>query len=445
MTLPLSSLALIEIDLQKRGIPADALGTPLLMGYHTHYLDRARAYSSLDEMVADGFEETDPLYLMAEAMIVQGRHPASWVVGRRALPPTQTIDLTPTVTTEGFVYSIKIGGETATVTVGASASVATICDELVIAINALSGAFTATDGTTKVTVAANAAGSLFTYTGAASDGSVTDWPRELTFRDVTTDPGVATDLTAIRAVNDAWDVVMIDSQSAAELTALSTAVEALTAKTLCATNGDSINGTSSTTDVISVAKAATRDRTKIMATRRHGIYVMNGLVGKMLPLDAGSENWHGRTIKGFEGDDWNTTELNYILNKNGCVYAKTGTTAVTHGGKATSGEWFDNVRGRDWLQGALETAWLNFITANDSKIPITDKGIAAGAASLQGPLNEAVKRNLAKGGEDYPQVIAPKASEVTTTDRENRRVPYTFVAKYASSVNTASVKGSLTY
>ena len=49
--------------------PAQRTKVPTFIGFHERFAERARMYSSLDDMLADGFTETDDLYEMVSAAL----------------------------------------------------------------------------------------------------------------------------------------------------------------------------------------------------------------------------------------------------------------------------------------------------------------------------------------------------------------------------------------
>ncbi len=125
-------------------VPSRAgFGTPMLAAYHTNNTDRVRQYRDPSELLTDGFTVKDWVYYAAAKMWSQRPQSRKFKAGRRALPYTQTVELTPIITTQGYVYTIVVtspdGTETTvTKTNGASEKVATI-------VAALQSGLTATD------------------------------------------------------------------------------------------------------------------------------------------------------------------------------------------------------------------------------------------------------------------------------------------------------------
>jgi hypothetical protein len=91
-------------------ITQEAFSVGSVIGYHTHYPDRQRTYTSPAALVADGFSTTEPLYRAASIYFDQNPGPTELVVGRRANAYTQTVDLTLTDVTVGDLYSVTVIG-----------------------------------------------------------------------------------------------------------------------------------------------------------------------------------------------------------------------------------------------------------------------------------------------------------------------------------------------
>lgn len=89
------------------------LNTGLIAGYHNHYPDRVRVYSTatlLASMVTDGFSTTEPMYKAATAYAAAPSAPALCCIGRRALPPLQSLALLCVDGTVGDAYNFTLVG-----------------------------------------------------------------------------------------------------------------------------------------------------------------------------------------------------------------------------------------------------------------------------------------------------------------------------------------------
>ena len=107
-TVPVSDYVSLNLSIASAGLQVPELSMPMLMGYHTHYVDRVREYSSLAGLVADGFSATGPIYRMAQALLAQPIAPSNFKVGRRANAPVHAVELTPLTDVVGNNIQITI-------------------------------------------------------------------------------------------------------------------------------------------------------------------------------------------------------------------------------------------------------------------------------------------------------------------------------------------------
>ena len=211
----ISDIVSVEITTATTGVTRQNFGRPMLAAYHSVFGERARLYSNLRGLTDDGFATSDPVYLMAQKLLSASPKVKDFYVGRRALPMSQSINLTPTDVTEGLVYTVTVTGpgattgESFTYTCGAAETVAGITAGLVTAMGAATGNWTPTDNTTDLDIDADNAGELFNV-------QVDAW---MDLKDNTTDPGIATDLAAIATYKDDWYCLALDSCSEAEANA----------------------------------------------------------------------------------------------------------------------------------------------------------------------------------------------------------------------------------
>jgi hypothetical protein len=128
-----------------------------VVGYHQHYSDRQRSYTTPSALLADGFLSTEPIYRAAQIYFSQNPSPQRLVIGRRALPPTQVLDLLLTDSTSGDAYSFSVIGS----------------DDQVHAISLVSTGVTTTDATSITAFFAATGGPVIQSGGFTLAGTVT--------------------------------------------------------------------------------------------------------------------------------------------------------------------------------------------------------------------------------------------------------------------------------
>jgi hypothetical protein len=90
--------------------PSQRTRVPTFIGVHSVFAERAAIYSTLTEMIDDGFTTTDPEYKMASAMIDNPSNEdgpiARWFVGRRATPTAAVWNVEVLATDDGVINII---------------------------------------------------------------------------------------------------------------------------------------------------------------------------------------------------------------------------------------------------------------------------------------------------------------------------------------------------
>lgn len=404
---------------------APGFGTPLLFGYHTRWVDRIRRVSSVKEMTDGGFVPTDQLYKMAQAAFSQNPRPASVMIGKRLTPPTQIVELTPTVTTQGYVYGfsyLSVAGVQTDISypVPGSATVASVITAIVALLNAIaSPGATFTDGTTKFTVTASVAGTFFDLFNLPN-------PADLKIANVTTDPGIVADLAGVEALDSiSWYTLAIDSNSKAEIVAMAAHIEA-TRKLFIANTIDSAVPLNTASNVLKTLKAAAYARTAVM-------YVANRLLSNAgiawiafnAPVIPGSNQWAFETIAGLTVDVLTSGQDAIVRADNGNTYLILAGLNQTYAGKAVNGSFIDIIIGVDWLFANIQVDLLGALAAAASagrKIPYTDDGVAIIKSLLLARLNIGVANGFLTNN-PAPTVTAPKVATIPAGTRASRILP----------------------
>lgn len=385
------------------------------------------------------------------------------VSGYRALSPSRRITLTFSSHADWDATTATITGkdgngatitDTVSIPNGGNATVTTtklFARVTSVAIPAQSGTggtftvgvaapWTATDDTTHVTLAAPA--------GLIPSLEVTG-AGDLAVDDRTTDPGLAADLTAIRAEDDAWYCALLDSTSSAEILVLAAALESASPKKILVTQtaDTAALSSSSITDVMYVV--ADRDYFRTHVSYHPGIatadsWIAPALVGSALAYDPGSVTWVNRELVGVA--DWQPTssERSAILAKAGGSLETVAGRKVTFGGKVGGGEWIDIIHGLDWLHARIgERVFGLLVSAADTKIGFTDKGIARVHAELRAQLTEASEAPYNLLNEGWTTAV-PRASALSSAQRATRELPsVTFNASVQGAIHAARIAGTV--
>jgi len=526
--MPISDVANVSISVSAVGPTQAGFGEPLIAAYHTHYSTLVREYSSLAGMVSDGFSLTEPAYKAAANLAAQQPAPPFWKIGRRALPPTQVIDLLLTDTNAADTYSYTVvgsdgvshaismpcSGVTATdattmaglfavtgspvVQVGSGPAVTltgTATTNAVIVITITLGGILGTstfswtlNGTLQATGVVTAATATLTGTGLTANfaagtyvinttysstaiinvGVVTHSSSTVVFTqsagklndfqsitrsviqltDATTDPGIATDLAAIQGFDSNWYCLLLDSNSAAEITSAAAYAESNGPMLFLYNNTDYADvQTSVTTDIFSTQKALSHARSAGLYSGAQLLsFSAAAWAGRVLPTVPGSENWAFKTLANVIVDTLSTNEQHAVENKNASIYVTLAGLNLTLFGHQPGGEWIDITRGTDALTNQIQIAILALL-ANNLKVPYTDSGVGMIKGSILGVLTQFVTGNF-KGflaQNPAPTVTAPTVAAQGSLNRIARNMPnVNFTAQLAGAVNQLTITGVLT-
>jgi hypothetical protein len=440
----IDTIVSVTITKETATVTRVGFGTPAILTYHTTFPEAARVYSSLDEMVTDGFAATSREYLMAQAIFSQNPRPERIVVGRRSSAPTRTIKLTPKANPLASTpYDIQINGENYAYTTDADPTVAEITAGMTTAVDGGTQNVNATDNTTDLDINASDTPGGATPTAAVPFTIVFDadlWD----FDDATADPGIAADLSAMRLANDDWYGLATDCHGAAEIAALAAAIEAVPKIYAAATQDSDVLGSGSA-DIASTLQASNYDRTFVCYHPEASTeYFGASWLGEELPRDPGSSTWKFKTLAGVPTYELTTTEQSNLEGKNGNHYQEVAGVAITSEGKMAGGEWVDVTVFLDWLTARIKEAAFAAFAANP-KIPYTDLGIQTLGATTEDVLREGAKRGgIDPDGATPITVTLPRAADVSAADKSARQLTYTFACTLAGAVHKATINGRVT-
>lgn len=436
----LSDIVAVNISVDSAKVTKAGFGVPLILSALPAWAERVRSYQDIDGMISDGFTSSTPEYKMAQALFAQNPRPPTVLVGRQALKPTLRWAITP-VAGNAVVYAMTIveanGTEHAvSFTSDASGTVTEIIAGLKIAIDALSLAITVSDQTTYMRVVANVAGAFFgcfvadtTKLGIAMDHA---------------DPGLATDLAAIKLENDTWYGLLHCFNSEACIAAIAAWVET-NKKHFIAQSQDSEIANhvlTAATDVAADIKTSAYARTSVVYHPRNDVFIDGAWDGRCLPLTPGSETWKFKTLAGIPAVSLTSTQRTNIKAKNCNFYEAVAGVNITQEGVTGSGEFIDVIRFRDWLEADMAAGVYGALVKPD-KIPFTDPGVAL----IEAEVRASLRRGVDAGGiaEDPAFVVTvPKVSETSSIDRGNRLLKTVkFTATLAGAIHAVQISGNV--
>jgi hypothetical protein len=442
----LQDIVNMTITLKSSSPTKAGFGRALIAGYHTKFLGRTKLYKTPDEMLADGFTTNDQLYKLANALKSQTPAPKDFKIGRFALPPTQIINLIPTITTQGFIYSGKINGIPFSYTVLAAATVATISTALASLIGGLGAGVTASGAsTTWCACTATTAGKILQYTELVP---------ELQVKDATVDPGVATDLSAIFAADTDWFGLLLASNSENEVNAASAWVESRRRLFKFTTADFGAKDAPTTTDVLSDVKAVNAFNTEGSYHHEVGSMLAAASMGAELVMTPGTYTLAHKAFRGVETTGVHANGTPYLTTtQEAAVWAKNGNTYTNVAGngdyfpaKIGGGDFVDAVRFIHFMFARLQERVIGTLQGAQV-IRFTRAGIAVMQTAILSLLLVWTKKpyealSLEKGFE--PTCEFPDLADIDDSDRQARHLPDgTFSARYTGAIHTIDISGTV--
>lgn len=439
----LDSIVNVTISTASQAVTQAGFGVPLIAGYHTHFAERVRFYTSLAGMTGDGFVSTDPFYKAASALLAQTPAPPRWAVGRCALAPTQVLNLTPAAVHLAD-YGVTILSDTEVAerfnfTADGSSTVQEIVEGLVADIGSNVTNVTPTEDNTKV-ILTGSAGKWFGVEVDDDTGNANGMG-QWTIKDVSTDPGIATDLDAIALENNEWYGLILAHRSEAAALAAAAWVES-NKKVMVVATQDSDAKSSSSTDLLSDLETAAYARTAGMYHHKPHEFPDAAWIGNLFPFDPGSETWKFKTLAGISASTLTETEKTNIRGKHANWYEQIGGVNITQEGWTAAGEFIDTTRFVDWLQARLQER-IYGILVNSRKVPYTDGGVALIEAAVRAQLREGINAG-GLAADPEPSVSVPRVADVSTNDRAARLLPdVQFTATLAGAIHSLEITGTV--
>lgn len=435
----------LQISANSAAPTRQGFGTPLIMAVHA-LPDVLAEFATLPELVDAGHALTSPVYRLAQVVFSQEPRPSRILVGKRSLPYTQTVTLTPIKTTQGYHYKFTLvdpaGVSTAIdYTVLAGATPTTIGTALAALLDPATDV-TAVSASGVITLTC-AAGKLFNLKGLPP-------PAVLEVQDTSADPGIATDLAAVETEDaDTWYLVLFDHTSKLSAVTAAAWIEARRKLALYNSSDSEILKANVTNDLASTLKGSNYARSAtLFAASEMLCYSAAGWAGRMLPTPPGYATWFGKTIKGVPTDKFTGGQISAMKAKNCNHYLLKGGKSITMTGVSAFGEWLDTTHGTDAVYAKIQEDEFAAITAPD-KLPFTDSGIDRARSVLSAALLSFAKPK-SPGGPTFldpsrlPIITFPKAADVSDADKAGRILPDgTFEAFFAGAIHAVSLHGKL--
>lgn len=450
--------------------------------------ERIRSYSNLDGVTAD-WSANSEVVAAATAYFSQQPKPTSLKVSTR-YPTAQPGQLRGgavvdnaanlalfTAISDGS-FTISIDGVSQDIT-GLNFSADTNLDDVASAIQTAlqavaSGGFTAAtcthDGTRfYINSGTTGASSTVSFLTAVSPASGTDISSLLQMRqgEGTKTDGVAAEtitasLNAIQNVDPDWygllftkevrDLVTINTEDAVE--AAADWCEARVKVFFNTSNDLDVLDSVTTTDIASVLQAKTLRRTMTTYSSYPNEYPSASVAGRAFTVNFSQPNstltLKFKQLPTITVEQLTQSQKAVLDSKSANALIEVGSSDMYAESYMANGVFFDEVHGVDWLQNAIETNVFGYLLTRTTKVPYTNKGLAAIEQQIISALDEAVRNGLIAPGETidgeflpngYKTVVIP-VEQINQSDKEARHYPgLSFVVLGAGAIHSVQING----
>lgn len=431
----ISDIVNVTITRETTAVEQASFGKAMILGTHKLWNDRIRFYSTLAEMVDDGFETTTNEYKAAQKLVGQNPRVTTFAIGRRSVDVATVVVSTVTASS---AYTITINDEDITYTSAGSGDDATdIGEALEGLINAAS-----TSNSWGLT-AVNTTGTIVITQAVANTAWSLTVGSKLTISAFTASDDIEDDLTAINNANDTWYGLIITSRVSQDVQDVAAWVEANKKIFGTASADANILDGAATSDIAYILKNANYSRTFVLYHEDAAtVYPEAAWFGVQLPKPPGSSTWAFKSLAGIDASELTTSQRTNAYAKNANSYETRNAVAITKNGKMASGENIDVIRGLDWQESIIVTDVYSLLI-NNPKIAFTDAGVANVESVLRAALSRGVQQGVLAADPEFT-VTVPKVADVSTNDKANRNLPdVTFAANLAGAIHAVTIAGTV--
>jgi hypothetical protein len=440
-----SSTLIVKVNISKttRVVSQAAFNVVCIFGPSARVTTPTVYNDSASMLASEGgpFMDSDPEYIEAVALMSQAVKPSQFVVAPNTSAVVQEDTFGVGTLTPGASYGFTINSVPVTYVAQNADTQQAVLAALLAAIGTafpdgspVTGAITGSGGSAVLTLNSVTAGLGVSYSAITAD---------LVHAAVIVNHSITDDIaTAQQIVPQAASFygVVVCSHVASDILQVAKYVETQLLVYVTAT-ADADCLTNSTTDIMSVLKGLTLDRTLILYSAEANTNGPDGAwAGYMLSTQPGTGNWAMKVLVGVTADNLNPTQIANVLSKNGNIYVIVAGTGTTLYGTTPAGEYIDVTIFIDWLGSTISSGVIAVQTDPlNLKIPYTNQGIT----QIENPIRGALQQ-----GQDYDGIVpgwdvfAPNASDVPAADKASRTLNNIgFDCELSGAINKINIQG----
>jgi hypothetical protein len=211
---------------------------------------------------------------------------------------------------------------------------------------------------------------------------------------------------------------------------------------------------SSTTDVASVLQAANYRRTITTYSSSADQYPSCSILGRAFTVNFSQPNstitLKFKQMPGITAESLSQNQKSVLDGKNANALITVGDSIMYAESFMASGVFFDEVHGVDWLQNAIQNNVFGYLLTRPTKVPYTDKGVAALEQQVIRALDEGVANGLLAAGTTIDGTYLPNGYAVQTVpvalvpqaEKEARHYSgISFTALGAGAIHSVQING----
>ena len=488
MGIPVSSVVQVSIAIGATFPARAGFGTLNIVTEETGVIgiaERIRSYSNIDGVAADWPADSE-VVAAATAYFSQQPKPTSLKVSTRystaqaaQLRGGAVVSATALLAVADGSFAISIDGVAQDITGLDFSDGETDLDDIAASIQAAlqavgSGGFTAAtcthDGTRFfINSGTTGASSTISFLSAVSPASGTDISSLLQMRqgEGTKTNGIAAEtitasLNAIQNIDSDWygllftrevrDLVQINAEDAVE--AAADWCEARVKIFFNTSNDLDVLDSVTATDIASVLQDKNLRRTITTFSSFPDQYPSASAAGRAFTVNFNQPNstitLKFKQLPGITVEDLTQSQKAVLDSKNANAFIEVGASDMFSESYMASEVFLDEVHGIDWLQNAIETNVFGYLLTRTTKVPYTNKGLAALEQQVISALDEAVRNGLIAPGETidgeflpngYKTTVIP-VEDINQSDKEARHYPgLSFVVIGAGAIHSVQIDG----
>lgn len=431
----------VTVSKTSASVTQQGFGRPLWLGLVDPSIipGRFAVFSSPTELLTAGAVVTDPVYLWAQTVQGQSVSPVDFAVGRRDIGTgAAQVDTVAITTADAGVWPLIVDGVTYNYTATGSDTDLTIAQGLMDLITADDASLTANGNALRVPggtlasatfdITAWVAGEPFINGGLVAPGTGVG-----TFVNATANAAVeniTTALEAVKAENDDWYGLNIESRQDADILLANTWI-ASELKVLVVQSVDADILTTAGGDIGSQLGATSNTRTQLMYHFKPKQFADGAMLGRALAANldgaapgAGQITWALKQLGVIFTNPLNTTQLVNLEDNNADTFVFTKGRGVVWLGQSVEGEFMDVQTTLDWTQSRVGEAIFAPLATTPTKVGFDNQGISTLSAAGLGVMRQGVTNAHFLGDDPaFPRVSTPKSTNVSTANRNARILP----------------------